>query len=192
MEILHALKSLDPEDPKHWSTMGLPRVDVVSKILGQKVKRGAIADAAPNFTRENREIPAPETTQESDEPVIAVVEPAITKPVPSEFETVRKALSNATAARDDANRALKVAQEQMDIITQADERNRDPHENQRNIQAYLETQKKLRVEKAARRAQVLGLGLRPSDLMPGAPIDQAMARRKPVNRPKFPVNGSAE
>lgn len=51
MNIQEALASLDKADDGHWTTDGLPRIDVVSKRVGTSLKRGDITNAAPDFTR---------------------------------------------------------------------------------------------------------------------------------------------
>lgn len=47
-----ALSKLDPSHDGHWTTEGMPRVDVVSASLGQAVTRKEITAAAPHLTRE--------------------------------------------------------------------------------------------------------------------------------------------
>lgn len=46
-----ALLQLDPEKDEHWTTDGLPRVDIVSGLLGRSVTRKEITEAGPNVTR---------------------------------------------------------------------------------------------------------------------------------------------
>lgn len=50
--IIDALALLDPARDEHWTTDGLPRVDVLSELLGgEKVTRQLVTEAAPEFTR---------------------------------------------------------------------------------------------------------------------------------------------
>lgn len=52
MELMQALKQLDPNNDEHWTADGLPRVDVVTALLGKTVGRQDITNAAPELTRE--------------------------------------------------------------------------------------------------------------------------------------------
>lgn len=58
-KIREALLQLDPANDGHWTTDGLPRIDVVEKLCDLHLKRGLITAAAPEFTRENRVLPDP-------------------------------------------------------------------------------------------------------------------------------------
>jgi len=51
--ILAALSELDIENDDHWTTEGLPRLDIVSEILGSPVARSVLNDAAKGFNRKN-------------------------------------------------------------------------------------------------------------------------------------------
>lgn len=73
--ILAALEKLDPENDEHWTSDGLPRVDVVANLSGHKqVQRAEITSTAPKFTRESAKAPTvgdeakDEDTDESSEP----------------------------------------------------------------------------------------------------------------------------
>lgn len=50
-KIKEALTKLDPSDDSHWTTEGLPRLDVVEGLAGGSISRKAITNAAPEFTR---------------------------------------------------------------------------------------------------------------------------------------------
>lgn len=52
MEIVEALHTLDPKLATHWTGEGLPRIDVVSGIVGQTLTRKDISAAAPDFNRD--------------------------------------------------------------------------------------------------------------------------------------------
>lgn len=52
MNILEALAKLDQSNDEHWTADGLPRVDVIGKMIGQTdLKRQDITNAAPEFVR---------------------------------------------------------------------------------------------------------------------------------------------
>lgn len=53
MNIKQALSALNPANDDHWTSDGLPRIDVVSKMVGERdIRRGDITNADPQFTRE--------------------------------------------------------------------------------------------------------------------------------------------
>lgn len=56
MNIKEALGQLDTMEDEHWTEDGSPAVSAVSEIMGQKVTRKEITDAAPKFTRENTDL----------------------------------------------------------------------------------------------------------------------------------------
>ncbi len=47
-----ALAGLDPKNDEHWTSDGAPRLDHLSGIVGEKVKRDQVLAAAPTLTRE--------------------------------------------------------------------------------------------------------------------------------------------
>ena len=61
MDILAALGELDSMEDDHWTNDGAPMVTVVKEILGENITRQEIIDVAPNFSRENMELPTQET-----------------------------------------------------------------------------------------------------------------------------------
>lgn len=53
MDIKAALSQLDKNNDDHWTTNGLPRLDVLKDLTGDKsVTRKMVTDADPSFTRE--------------------------------------------------------------------------------------------------------------------------------------------
>lgn len=59
-DIQEALKKLDPEKADHWTSSGLPALDVVEKFLGKPVKRQELTDAAPFFKKDHPKFTKPE------------------------------------------------------------------------------------------------------------------------------------
>lgn len=51
LTILAALAQLDMTNDAHWTQEGLPRIDVLEKLLGTDVKRQEVTDVDPTFTR---------------------------------------------------------------------------------------------------------------------------------------------
>ncbi len=52
MDILTALATLDPDNDKQWTGDGLPVIAFVRKLVGGRVNRRLITDAAPDFNRQ--------------------------------------------------------------------------------------------------------------------------------------------
>lgn len=67
MDIAEALHQLDPHDDSHWTDGGAPRIDAVSELVGEKVTRKQITDAAPDLTRD-RLLPDPDAVVVEQEP----------------------------------------------------------------------------------------------------------------------------
>jgi hypothetical protein len=73
-KIIDALKKLDPANEDHWTTEGLPRLEVLKDILGEVVSRVDVTNAARGFSRATTDIlnqPAPAV-----QPVATVTEGA--------------------------------------------------------------------------------------------------------------------
>lgn len=56
MDIREALGQLDTMEDKDWTAEGQPAVERVSELMGEKVTRQQITNAAPHFTRQNTEL----------------------------------------------------------------------------------------------------------------------------------------
>ena len=66
MEIKQALAQLDHNDDAHWTEDGLPRVDVVAGLTGDKgLKRSDITNAAPDLVRGSKKA---EASQDDTQP----------------------------------------------------------------------------------------------------------------------------
>lgn len=51
--IYEVLPQLDPENENHWTADGLPRIETVEALVGDKVTRSEIREAAPYFNRKH-------------------------------------------------------------------------------------------------------------------------------------------
>lgn len=138
MDLNKALSQLDPNNEGHWTSDGLPRVDVVARISGNSVlTRRDINDAAPDFTRdslqddarpdlEEDEAPAPIAEGEDQEEKEEVEEkPKVdVKPLASAFIEITdetKLLDEAPMAQilsseDLCNRALEEVDERCQVL----------------------------------------------------------------------------
>jgi len=70
MDIKEALGQLDTLEDANWTADGAPAVDAVSALMGTKVTRAEITEAAPKFSRENTDLsgPAPEAPEQEQTP----------------------------------------------------------------------------------------------------------------------------
>lgn len=69
MNIKEALSTLDPGDDSQWTNEGLPRIDVVANLTGDKsLKRPDITSVAPQFNREAAVKSKTELDPNGDEP----------------------------------------------------------------------------------------------------------------------------
>lgn len=208
-KIHEALQLLDAKDNSHWTNDGLPRVDIVAKLIDTpNLSRADITAAAPTFTRENltfeptppqqdnpaapaqeegdathenpAQDPAPEQEQENAQEDQS--EPSPLPPL-DELDEAQLELDAATkelASLDEQLNALTkkkaAAQAKVDALLEARALHDSPHQNQKDIMAYLEGQAKLREQKAA----ALGVPAR-------SRLDQAMSFKRGFggNRPSF-------
>lgn len=71
--LIEALLELDPDNPNHWTSDGLPKVDALRfATANPSLTRDDITTAAPLFTRDNRVLEEPETVEpvKSADPVL--------------------------------------------------------------------------------------------------------------------------
>ena len=213
MDIKEALASLDALDDEQWTQDGAPKTDVVSELVGHKVSRAEIIDAAPKFSRENMVVEdddekEPEVETETEETVIdnsileafAEMDPmlpeelaakVLSKIDPMQLESVEKLLIEQIAVSaakqkeiDEMNRRLKLGL----ATTRLWIKQLVPDmNNQQAIQEYIKQSQANRAAKNSAIQQILG-GAKLSDLVkldPRAAIDRAFARKtaRGGNRP---------
>ena len=213
MDIKEALASLDALDDEQWTQDGAPKTDVVSELVGHKVSRAEIIEAAPKFSRENMVVEdddekEPEVETETEETVIdnsileafAEMDPmlpeelaakVLSKIDPMQLESVEKLLIEQIAVSaakqkeiDEMNRRLKLGL----ATTRLWIKQLVPDmNNQQAIQEYIKQSQANRAAKNSAIQQILG-GAKLSDLVkldPRAAIDRAFARKtaRGGNRP---------
>lgn len=189
MELIEALRSLDPLNDDHWTKDDDARIDVVSKMVGRPVTRQEIIDAAPSFNRENG-IPAPveEKTEESQHQLQEFLDGDINlrrymkylRDLPSdELENTVSVLSEMLSdveSRISRGEALKRELKQCVSMTKVRISREVPDvSNQEAIRLYIQKQHESRGGKFQKVTELKKLvDLR--NLDPRAPIDAAMAR----------------
>ena len=207
MNIKEALGQLDTLEDANWTADGAPAVDAVSALLGKKVSRAEITEAAPKFSRENTDLSGPTTEVQEQEPAPVAEEPTIDMSVLEAFVDMEPMLPNELADKVLSKIDPKLLPEidlmlaqQMLIIEQKEKEVEEMKRkvklgraltqtwikqlvpdmsNQQAIQAYIRSSHERRAEKAAEIRTVLG-GLKPADIAkldPRAAIDRAFARK---------------
>lgn len=70
MNLLNALKQLDPNNNDHWTTDGSPRLDIVKTLMGDDgidLKRQGLINEFPEFSRSNILLPESPKALETDD-----------------------------------------------------------------------------------------------------------------------------
>lgn len=159
MDLKEAIASLDARNDDHWTEQGLPRMEVIRELTGTHYSRKEITEAAPMVTRER--LLNGENTAVGDDPVAEDAEVKLTKPeatpepsndrskeLQAKLEKAEQDLYKAQQAADAANNEVARLEAYRDkLVTDLD--NLLPKANPMlDIMAYLESQKKMREERA--------------------------------------------
>ena len=197
MELREALEHLDTMDDSHWTADGAPALEVLFGMVGKKVSRQNVVDAAPKFSRQNTDLgevtkPAPaivvETPTIDVSKLVTVDEPMGQREFAIWLNTISKEALPSTETIlmqqiEQTEKAEKTAQEMKANLKISLKMTRDrikaeiPDLTEREAnQAYLKSQHDLRSAKVQVTREILK-GLKPSDLDPRAMIDRVMARK---------------
>ena len=201
MILKEALMELDALDDDQWTADGAPKLDAVANLVGKKVSRQDVIDAAPEFTRENMVVPEdkdPEPEKvpdpEPDPLDLAVLEEYVNgDPMTERSFLIFLSKINSVdlppletvliEQLDEAVKTIELAQDLRNRVklSLAYTRNRIKREipdmsNQKAIQTFIASQKETRQEKILKtRAILKGVDLKSLD--PRAAIDRAMSRK---------------
>ena len=212
MDIREALGQLDSMNDDQWTKDGAPIIDAVSTLVGKKVTRQEIIDAAPNFSRSNMDVagPAPKAQEETQAPTVDnedyldKLKDLVKGDLLGEYQFaqfLRAFPQNGLMDLEKiVNAQLIAMDEQLKIVTEMraqlknslhQTRSRIKSElpdvsNQQAIRDYLDSQANLRSAKAEVKREILK-GIDLSDLDPRAMIDRAFARKtkRGTQRPKM-------
>lgn len=215
MDIKDALLLLDTLDDNLWTSEGAPKIDAVSDLVGRKVTRQEIIEAAPKFTKSNPDVSGPnDESPVAEEPSeetpagtvdIELLEKfAATEPMDGNafydfLKTVPTAsLLGLKAILDAQMSEVAQARKNLDerehrlryatVLTTSRIGNEIPEPTeQESIRDYLDSQHELRMAKKAAVVTLLK-GVDISALDPRAAIDRAMARKtkRGTTRPVHP------
>lgn len=197
MEIKEALAQLDAFDDDQWTADGLPKLDVVSGMVGERVTRQQVTDAAPQFNRENMETDDAEeeglreeegevtsdnlTEYLSGEPMqqrqFAHFLSKVSKEELTAFEAVLndqlEELEERRAKTEDLYQRVKVSRSLVRNRIRVD---MPDMSNQEAIRAYISRSHQVKSEKAEVSRDLLSK-IDINALDPRAPIDRAFARK---------------
>lgn len=199
MDIKEALGQLDTLEDSNWTDDGAPAIEAVSSLLGRKVTRAEIIEAAPKFSRENTDLsgvtPAPKTEQNSNASLLKIfseMEPMLPEELaqkilskidPKLLPEIEIMLGQQLQAIEQKEKEVEEMKRRVKLgraLTQAWIKRLIPDiSNQQAIQEYIRSSNARRAEKAAEINRVLG-GLKPADIAkldPRAAIDKAFARK---------------
>jgi len=179
--ILEALGALEPENDECWTTQGLPRIDIVRTLADDEaITRRMITEAAPEFTRDNPEIPLDdeETEQPVSDPEEGIegdnLRPAV-KVTLSAIDLLRNEVSEIEREREAQEAIRAEAAGKIDDLSRKRQRVRqrihelerqDPRAKHSVITEYLAKQR----EDRARRASE-------GSAREASQLDRAMARK---------------
>ena len=177
MEILEALNQLDATNDEHWTQEGLPKLDVVSAILDQEVKRKEVTDAAPDFNREAKAAADADNTP-PEPPAEPTDEEDLKAKLDAEIETQAKAVQDLDRALEQLKEEHRDARIQLKRL-QLTRKQLVPQDSLgQAIRDYLDTQIRVRTERGQRIQQLRDAGLAEIvNQTKGAPIDEAMKRK---------------
>lgn len=175
MNISEALAELDGMDDDQWTADGAPKIDAVSGLVGDKVSRQDIIDAAPEFSRENMVLPQDEKnslkTVSSEEPVASDKDILLKERAELEASVseMKDNLKQAKIQMDKWNARLGKIYDELIII--------DPPltPNQR-IRNFIDSSNAARAKRHANHTNVLA-SLPKSAHSVGTPLDNAFERK---------------
>lgn len=197
--IREALEKLDPTNDTHWTSDGLPRMDIVEELSGDKgLTRAKVTEAQPGFSRaaaiagvqHGDSGVTPEGTQGGATPwTPAAPQPPITSEEPPSDEgepsNLRVAYDEAADARQAAEAAYLAAKKAFEKAEREHDKaltvlqESEPAETSGDaIQGYLAQQRNILSHRATRMKALKESGINLADLTRGlrAPIDTAMRR----------------
>lgn len=114
-EIKDALLTLDIDDDSHWTSDGLPRLDVMKELVGNDVTRADIVKVAKDFHRKNaiiedQGIIINETINSNDDDIVI-----------DDEQLLRNDYNNALKCLNEANGKFLIAQKNLDSYIEKNE-----------------------------------------------------------------------
>ena len=193
MTLDEALLALDAGNDEHWTKEGLPRLDVLGKMVGDAVTRHEVTDIDPTFTRQNLleddaqiEAELSDESSDNDEQVAEVSDEQEDAVSGGENdrevelrETVQVLSDKIAALRQQITESqLEIVEIEKELVAAEQElADMQPKmSSQKSILEYIKSQNLMREERAKRSIE-LRRHIDPKLLQTKAPIDTAFARK---------------
>lgn len=182
--IREALDLLDTENDDHWTSQGLPKVDVIREIAEDpSITRSQIESACPGFCRS---VESQTVDMQAEAPAVDSIEDNTgTVEVGDELEAEQKTLAEMQAAAEKLRLAIDKQMGRVDELIlekqKSDSRRNQAEEYQRHIQVQIEVRRQ-KLERQKLIDEALGL----ANL---CPLERALRQRRIPSRPEFPAMG---
>lgn len=162
MSLIEALKTLDPENNDHWTSDGLPRLDVLKNLTGTQVTREQITAQAKSFNRKSPTLDSQET-KPAETPEAPQTPVETSKETPdeddsdepvdlSDEEAVEKEMEEAQEALAKAQKRHRAAVEAMDVVIAKRDARNASKTTATDIKAFQKSQQAQREAEAKKKA----------------------------------------
>lgn len=189
--IKQALESLDPENDAQWTHDGLPRMDVVEKLVDDKaITRKDVTEADPEFCRDTakvRNVAEAEKAKENENDIHPEVQagdkektkaPQISpeEQLRADILVIDEAINDATADRTAIDKTITKMHAQRDALQNKCHRTHTPAADTKARMDFIESQNKARAARFAKGQMILKI-VGKDGLNPKCKLDQAMMRK---------------
>jgi len=183
--IQDALRFLDPEDDNNWTQDGLPRMDIMERLLDNKdLNRQDVTDADPEFCREKARAMREELKdglqerkQEDAQETAQVVETTV---------SLDEEIAQLTIKREAVDKEIRTLQNRRDRLEQVRAKTHNAKADTVARQEFVASQTKLRGERAQRGRLIMQV-VGKDAINPKSRLDQAMARKTKRGMTRPPV-----
>lgn len=203
--LIDVLDELDTEDDAQWTAEGDPKLEVIGELLGRKVTRKEVKDAAPHFSRTNPQLEA--ITTEGDDNAEGneegqgegrqevlnahnAIKGGLDLHLEDEADAEAEAMKPESQRLDEAAQRVQLKIDQLikernrlhALASQAHARetkDRDRNQGTRDRMDYIRKQAEVRAARASEAQKIADLlGVKGAVGAPSV-IDQALRQRKP-------------
>lgn len=183
--ITDALAFLDPEDDGNWTQDGLPRMDVMEKLLDNRdLNRQDVTDADPEFNRDKARAMRKEKEdgkqEEAPEAEAQEVEEADTT------ESLDQEIAELQKERSLLDKEIDALVALRDKLEDAKAAGRTEKSNMHSVQEFIKSQHQLRAERAKRSRLIMQVVGKVA-IDPLSELDRAFARKTARGTRRPPV-----
>lgn len=184
-QIKEALELLDPEKDEHWTADGLPRMDIVESLVGDKsITREDVTNADPEFCRDRAKITSTETVAEKRQEATDVLQDIVPEePAPVTKQSVDEQIQALQGQIDVLTRSRDKLARLRDKLQEAEYGDNSPKADTEARLRYIASQNELRAKRVAKAKEISQLV--GQQIAAGSQLDQAMSRKtaRGQNRP---------